>query len=167
MNKIVFLFVIACLFVTSCTHKEKTREDRIKEFRSELTQKDTTEMLSLCDNVMEQLKARKIEEVVSSLYEYNDSTREAKPVTDETAKRYVRKFKMFPVLDYHRRNFTFMHEGCNDVKYEVTFASAEQTGTDKPATTMYMFNPVKIDGTWIVCVKTSHDEIAEDFDSHI
>ena len=74
------------------------------------------------------------------------------------AKRYSRKFKMYPVLDYKRQYFSFMLEGCNDVKYEVTFATAEQAGTDKPATTMFMFNPVKIDGNWKLCVKTASDE---------
>jgi hypothetical protein len=54
-----------------------------------------------------------------------------------------------------------MLEGCNDVKYEVTFATAEQTG-GQPATIMFMFNPVKIDGEWKLCVKTPTDEIDEE-----
>ena len=54
-----------------------------------------------------------------------------------------------------------MLEGCNDVKYSVTFATAEQVGGDKPATTMYMFNPVKVDGEWKLCVKTPTEEVDE------
>jgi hypothetical protein len=52
-----------------------------------------------------------------------------------------------------------MLEGCNDVKYEVTFATAEQAGTEEAPKTMFMFNPVRIDGEWKLCVKTPQDSI--------
>jgi hypothetical protein len=94
-----------------------------------LTANDTTQMLKLCDNAMELLKGKKIDEVVASLYEYNDSTEELKPLSAEMKKRLERRFKMFPVLDYKREYYSFMLEGCNDVKYEVTFATAEKAGT--------------------------------------
>lgn len=115
-------------------------------------------MLALADNAMEKLKARKIDDVLNSLYEYTDSTAEVKPITAETKKCYERMFKLFPVLEYEREYFSFLLEGCNDVKYSVTFATAEMTG-DKPATTAYMFNPVRIDGEWRLCVKTPSDQI--------
>lgn len=152
---------IGVLCFTSCGNKQKkeqTREDMIEEFRAELTLEDTTQMLNLCDNLMEQLKAKNYSEVLGSLYLYDDSTHEVSALSENIQKRYERKFKMFPVLDYKRQYYSFMLEGCNDVKYEVTFATAEQTG-DKPATTMFMFNPVKIDGEWKVCLKNPEDEI--------
>ena len=142
----------------ACTNKQKTREERIEDFRAQLTAEDSTTMLRLADEAMEQLKARKIDQVIASLYEYTDSTQEVKPLTEKTAKRYARLFKMFPVLDYKREYFSFMLEGCNDVKYKVTFATAEQSGTNEAPTTMYMFNPVKVDGEWKLCVKTFEDE---------
>lgn len=129
------------------------------EFRSELTAEDTTTMLKLCDDAMEQLKAKDYDKVLASMYEYTDSTQEVKPLSKETAARYLRMFRMFPVLDYVRKYYSFQLEGCNDVKYEVTFATAEQAGTSKPAKTGYMFNPVKVDGTWKLCVKTADEEI--------
>lgn len=151
---------IGVLSFASCGNKQKkeqTREDMIEEFRAELTLEDTTQMLTLCDNLMEQLKAKNYSEVLGSLYLYDDSTHEVSALSENIQKRYERKFKMFPVLDYKRQYYSFMLEGCNDVKYEVTFATAEQTG-DKPATTMFMFNPVKIDGEWKVCLKNPEDE---------
>lgn len=151
---------IGVLCFASCGNKQKkeqTREDMIEEFRAELTLEDTTQMLTLCDNLMEQLKAKNYSEVLGSLYLYDDSTHEVSALSENIQKRYERKFKMFPVLDYKRQYYSFMLEGCNDVKYEVTFATAEQTG-DKPATTMFMFNPVKIDGEWKVCLKNPEDE---------
>jgi hypothetical protein len=77
-------------------------------------------------------------------------------------KRLRRQFKMFPVLDYKRQYFSFMLEGCNDVKYSITFATAEQAGTKEAPVTMFMFNPVRVDGEWKLCVKTTKDEIDEE-----
>jgi len=160
MNKYYIIITVTILIaISSCSSRKKTREEMVKEFRSELTAADTTTMLQLCDMAMEQLKAKKIDQVLASLYEYTDSTHEIKPLTSETAKRYKRKFSMFPVLDYERKYYSFQLEGCNDVKYEVVFATAEAAGTAEPAKTAYMFNPVKIDGEWKLCVKTSEDDI--------
>lgn len=161
-RKIIFCFflsLIVSVVFTSCKKGNGTvsREDQIEQFRSELTEKDTTEMLSICDQAMDLLKQRKIDDVIASLYEYNDSTKELKPLSASLSKRYQRQFTLFPVLDYERQYYSFMLEGCNDVKYLVTFATTEQTGTGQPATTMYMFNPVKVDGEWKLCVKTSSD----------
>lgn len=162
-RKYLFLFAIASVLfgLSSCGHskQDKPREQRVQEFRSELTEADTAAMLKLCDDAMEQLKNRQIDQVLASLYEYTDSTQELKPLSAEMKKRYTKMFHLFPVLDYQRTYFSFQLEGCNDVKYDVTFATAEAAGTDKAPTTAYMFNPVKIDGEWKLCVKTADDDI--------
>lgn len=165
MKKHFFLFASFLVMTlgfsscSSCGNNKESREERVTEFRSTLNHEDTTQMLKICDDAMEQLKHRNYNAVLSSLYEYNDSTNEVKPLSSSTAKRYTTMFRMFPVLDYHRLYFSFQLEGCNDVKYEVTWATAEQAGTKDPATTAYMFNPVKVDGEWKLCVKTSNEEI--------
>lgn len=163
MKKInyILIAVAALCLATACKNKApQTREEQIEEFRGMLTASDTTQMLQICDNAMEQLKGKKIDEVIASLYEYNDSTEELTPISDELKKRMQRQFKMFPVLDYQRKYYSFMLKGCNDVKYEVTFATAEQAG-GKPATTMFMFNPVKVDDEWKLCIKTQDKAIDE------
>lgn len=152
------------VIATSCSNKKtKTREEQVEEFRSILTSNDTTQMLQLCDNAMEQLKGKKIDEVIASLNEYNDSTKELFPLSEKMKKRLQRQFKMFPVLDYNRQYFSFMLEGCNDVKYEVTFMDAEKTGNGKAAKTMFMFNPVRVNGEWKLCVKQPDNEVDEEY----
>lgn len=155
-----FALLVTVLMISSCSNKKDnvSREQQIEDFRNQLTSEDTLAMLSICDDAMEQLKQKNYEQVLSNLFEYNDSTKEIKPLSENTAKRYERQFKMFPVLSYIRQYYSFMLEGCNDVKYEVTFADSEHTGTGKPATTMYMFNPVRMNGEWKLCVKTASDE---------
>ena len=162
------LYVITLLLcmIASCTNKksqQSTQVDEVELFRSELTTQDTTIMLNMCDNAMEMLKSKRIDEVLASLYLYDDSTKQVSPLPDNLNKRYARMFKMFPVLSYELQYYSFMLEGCNDVKYEVTFASAEQTGNGKPATTMYMFNPVKIGEEWKLCVKTAENGFDQNY----
>jgi len=157
----VLVGVAVLTLATACKNKApQTREEQIEEFRSMLTANDTTQMLQICDNAMELLKGKKIDEVIASLNEYNDSTEELSPLSDEMKKRLQNQFKRFPVLEYKRQYYSFMLQGCNDVKYEITFATAEQTG-DKPATTMLMFNPVKVGDEWKLCVKTADKQIDE------
>ncbi len=148
--------------MVSCQKKKKTREERVAEFREQLTAEDTTAMLNMCDAAMDNLKAKQIDKVLASMYQYNDSTGELKPLGDKLTKQYKRQFTIFPVLKYRRVYYSFQHEGCNDVKYEVEFATAEAAGTEEPAKTAFMFNPVKVDGDWKLCVKTSDDEIDQD-----
>ena len=120
-------------------------------------------MLQICDNAMELLKGKKIDEVIALLYEYNDSTEELLPLSEQMKKRFQRQFSLFPVIDYKLKYYSFMLKGLNDVQYEVTFATAEQTGNDKPATIMFMFNPVKVDDEWKLCVKTGHDNVDQEY----
>lgn len=155
----LFITIALAVLVSACSNKKKTREEKVAEFRSELTEADTTAMLKICDDAMENLKAKEYDKVLASLYEYTDSTNEIKPLSKETASRYMRLFKRFPVLDYVRKYYSFQLEGCNDVKYLVTFATTEQTGDNQLAKTAYMFNPVKKDGEWKLCVKTADEEI--------
>ncbi len=137
----------------SC-NENKSPEDAAMKFLSELTASDTTTMLKLCDTAMEQLKQKQVDKVLASLYEYIDSTQEVKKLSPDTEKAYRRRFTMFPVLEYERVFFTFKSEECNDVKYKVVFRTAEQTGLAEPAKIAYVFNPMKIDGEWKLCVKT-------------
>ena len=131
MKKIILFFVLVAgiMGMASCNSKKESREQKVEEFRSELTKEDTVAMLHICDQAMKDLKAK-----------------------------YRRLFTMFPVLEYERKYYSFQLEGCNDVKYEVVFATAEQAGTEEPAKTAYMFNPVRINGEWKLCVKTADDE---------
>lgn len=146
------------VFFSCSNNKIQSREEQVDEFRSILTASDTTKMLQLCDYAMELLKDKKIDDVIASLFEYNDSTNELTPLSDDMKRRLHRQFNRFPVLNYERKYYSFMLEGCNDVKYEITFATDEQTGGE-PATTMFMFNPVKVDDQWRLCVKTQDKDI--------
>lgn len=158
----IFLFFTAFLLFAfySCDNKKsKTPTEQIFEFRSHLTYNDTLQMLQICDNAMELLKQRNIDEVIASLNEYDPETKQVLPLSEASIKSYRRTFNMFPVLEYERVYFSFLLEGCNDVKYSVTFRTPDESGTNESAKTAFMFNPVKVNDTWKLCVKTSNDKI--------
>jgi len=158
---IPFFAFIVVLTVSSCKNQpksaEESRSEKIEKFRSQLASDDTTIVLRMCDAAMDMLMNQQYDEVLASLFEYTDSTKEVKPLTPQTAEKYLRKFKMYPVMRYERKYYSFQLEGCNDVKYDVIFASGEAAGTSTPAIIGYMFNPVKVDGQWRLCVKTLAD----------
>lgn len=161
MKKIIFpILLFASIFVFFACTEKKSKAEKVSEFQSTLTNEDTVAMLNMCDECMEQLKAGKIDEVLSSLYEYDDSTETVSQLSEETNKRYKKIFTMFPVKEYTREYYSFQMQGLNDVRYKVKFDETESED-DGAFITAYMFNPVKIDGTWYVTVKRADQEIDE------
>jgi hypothetical protein len=163
MKKILYFAVaVALLCVFSCKQKAKTTEEAREEFRASLTENDTLEMLKLGDQCMELLKKKDIESAMTMLYEYDDSTQSVQPLSDATRKRYEHIFKIFPVLDYIRTEYTFFVEGINNLKYDIIFAEEEHPEVNGVPKTSFMFNPVKIDGQWYLTVKRADQDIGRD-----
>lgn len=107
----LFLFFAACtLTFISCNKKKESREQQVQEFRSQLTAEDTTAMLQLCDNAMKELKARNIDKVLASLYEYTDSTQEVKPLSDKLKKKIHRPVQVIPSVGL-QENLLFFSVG--------------------------------------------------------
>lgn len=158
MKKLAYIMfiVLVAVFTSSCKEK-KTRMQQVQEFRNSISSIDTTQMLKLCNDCMDLLKAQKVDDALSMLYEYNDSTKEVQPLTDKTRKQYERRFKVFPVLEYTMDYYSFQLEDVNDVKYRITFALEENPEQNGKAVTGLMFNPVKLDGVWYLTVKNGSD----------
>lgn len=162
MTKYFYIAVFAiALVLTGCSKKEKTRFDEVQEFRNSLSQQDTTQVLSLSDNCMKLLQEKKIDEAIAMLNEYDDSTKQVKPLSKETNERLRKTFKMFPVLEYSLSYYSMQLEGLNDVKYNITFAKEDNPEQNGQPVTAFMFNPVKVDGQWYLCVKRSDQDIDE------
>ena len=131
----------------------------VNELQSELNNEDTLTMLKICDSSMELLKGGDIESVISQLYEYDDSTKSVTPISDESARRFRRRLQVFPVHDYKRVSYKFFEQWLNDVKYEVIFAEEKHPEVNGVPKTFFMFNPVKVDGQWYLCVKQADQRI--------
>lgn len=160
MRKLLYFTLVSAfiLVAVSCGNKPKSRVDETTDFRSSLTEADTVQMLKLCDDCMELLKNKNIDGALAMLNEYVDSTNTIQPLTDITRAKYIRIFKMFPVLEYQLAGYTFVLEGINDVKYSIKFAEEEHPEKNGEPKTSFMFNPVKIDGQWYLTVKRPDQE---------
>lgn len=132
-----------------------TRQDLIHEFQSTLSKQDTLDMLKLTDDAMEKLHNKQFDAVLASLHIYDDSLKTVNPLPESEKAKIQKMFNYFPVQKFKRTYFSFQLEGCNDVNYEITFDSIDS------AKTHFMFNPVKVDGIWYLCVKGEKDEIDE------
>lgn len=129
-------------------------EDPIAKFQASLTKEDTVTVLGMCDAAMDLLQKQEYDSLFANLYEYEELGGTIKPLSEETIARYKSRYRLFPVKSYSRAYYGFLHAACNNVKYNVVFATAEQTG-GAPATTSFMFVPVKIDGQWFLCLNTA------------
>lgn len=152
MKKFYLPFIALILvFFVSCRDQKTASEIAGNEFQQGLTSQDSIKVLQMSDSCMAFLKAGQIEEALNMLFEYDDSLKQVSPLSMEARAQYMKKIMMFPVIDYSLSYFSFTEEGLNDVKYKVVFGPVE-AGAPKTA---YMFNPVKNDGNWYLCVKSS------------
>lgn len=163
MNKSILCLLISVLTLSfsSCSEKKKSYTQQEMEYRDGLTKEDTTQMLKLADGCMELLKNKNIDGAIAMINEYNDSTNEILPLSDKTKQSLQKRYKMFPVLSYEREYYSFMLEGANDVRYNVKFAEESDPERNGNPITKFMFNPVKKDGIWYLCVKSEHDDFDE------
>ena len=163
MKKILFILLAACITLsfsscTSCSRHKKTFTEKKMEFRETLTSEDTTQMLKLADDCMELLKKKDIDKAIGMLNEYDDSLNQVLPLSAKTEQSLRKQFKFFPVCKYEREYFSFMLEGLNDVRYKIWFSDEPATTETGEAVTKFMFNPIRIDGTWYLCVKSAKDD---------
>ena len=153
MKKVLLpLTALVLVLFAACKGETKTESQLYQEG---LTAQDSTIMLQKCDSCMQLLSEGNIEGALDMLVEYDDSLQQVSPLSDETRASYMRKFTLFPVLKYELQYVSFMESGLNDAKYQVQFGP-DEAGAPKTA---FMFNPVKVDGRWYLCVKNANQSI--------
>ena len=153
MKKVLLpIMAVAMVLFVACKGDQKSA---IQIYQEGLTAQDSTTMLQKCDSCMQFLSEGRIDDALSMLVEYDDSLKQVSPLSDETRASYKRKFTLFPVLKYELKYISFTEQGLNDAKYEVQFGP-DEAGAPKTA---YMFNPVKVDGQWYLCVKNANQAV--------
>lgn len=153
IDKVIFTLLLGCLLF-SCGQKEakermKTYGDAEKEFIATLTREDTVKLLEQARICMDSLKSGHLESALRQLYVVKGN--EVLPLSGEDLKEIREHFQRFPVVDYELDYFNFSTQGCNDLKYRIQFVRKDAKG-DVPAIA-FMFNPVKIDSCWYLCIK--------------
>lgn len=171
MKKIFTIVAFAVVLITysSCTSCSKKRGEQIigpsaeMRFRQSLSKTDTLEMLTLADRCMQLLNKRDIDAAIDMLHEYDAKEGKAVSLSSETEKRLRHQFAMFPVFKYERDYYSFMLEGLNDVRFKVWFAEEKNPEVNGEPVTKFMFNPIRIDGEWYLCVKDRGQDSDENY----
>lgn len=158
MNRFLLPIVAFIVFgFVSCKDKSAPIVKSATEFQLGLTADDSTTIVKLGNQCMTYLKEGQIDLALDMLCTYDDSLKEVSPLSEELRSSYKRKFTMIPVKEFEMSYFSFSEEGLNDLKYNVSFG-ADIEGAPR---TSYMFNPVKNDGVWHLCVKSSMQDVDE------
>lgn len=143
--------------LSSCKSEKKPAAESAEEFKSGLSATDTTDVISLCDACMQTLKAGNIDEALEMI-QMVDSNLNVLPLDEANVKRLRKTFKFFPVINYRLDKIAFNTSGLNDVKYIIEFTEAVESDS-APNTIGFMFNPVKVDGKWVLTVKQASQEV--------
>lgn len=155
-NNLLFIFVlIVSCCLCSCGGKKKATTSQ-EEFLMGLTAEDTAQILNLSRSCMDTLKGGHIDEALQMLYVMRDG--KAIPLPAEKEQQLRKNFKFFPVIDYSLDYYTFSNADNNDVKFRIEFFKHSGPDDKTPNTIGFMFNPVKIDGTWHLTVKEATNE---------
>lgn len=153
INRLIFTLLLGCVLF-ACGHKEtkermKTYGDAEKEFIGSLTKKDSVKVLELSQRCMDSLQSGNIEAALAMLHTV--SYNQVLPLSGTGLEELKTHFRHFPVRDYELDYFSFSTQGCNDLRYKVQFAEKDVNGN--APIIAFMFNPVKVDSIWYLCVK--------------
>lgn len=150
--------VMGAGILSSCKSEKKPATESAEEFKSGLTATDTTDVISLCDACMQTLKSGNIDEALEMI-QMVDSNLNVLPLDEANIKRLRKTFKFFPVINYRLDKIAFNTSGLNDVKYQIEFFEKTDSLDTTPNTIGFMFNPVKVDGKWVLTVKQASQEV--------
>lgn len=129
----------------------KTFSDVEQEFTSTLTEAVTATVLAMGNQFLDSIRSGNIAWSLDQLNEI-DSVGVIVPVNSSVRERLEARFRNFPVVDYELDYYAFSLSGLNDLKYRTYFKAREDGEAGAPGMSM-MFNPVKKDGRWYLCLK--------------
>lgn len=157
------MILFCILLLTGCGGKQKKAEhiktyDEVEtEFISSLTANDTLTVMQAAEELMSGLKNGNLESSLSKLYMVENRTIVA--ISSQKIAELSKRFRRFPVVDYKLEHLVFSVASLNDMKYTIQFAKKDKNG--KAPTISFVLNPVRMNGTWYLCVK-GKDQYSKD-----
>lgn len=154
-NRLYIILLLCGLLVVGCTGKQKDAEpvktyDEVEsEFIASLTANDTLAVMQAADSLMTGLKNGELETSLSKLFMVENRT--IVPLSPAKIAELCKHFRRFPVVDYKLEHLVFSVAALNDMKYSIQFAKKDNAG--KAPTISFVLNPVRMNGTWYLCVK--------------
>lgn len=151
-KKSLFLVIIfAALAVCSCNKKRTLQEvadDAILKPEMELSQSDTTEVLSLVNRYIQLQKDGKAEDAFSMIYFLDKDS--IVPLPAEMKKRL---YGYYSLIDFKGKeaqidHLIFVDETDSQVRYTVELFKQKPGEAQRPTKMSFFINPVRRDGKW-------------------
>jgi len=150
------LLLALIMGAVSCGGKKEKASDKVivpsdprTDFEMSRTAADSTTLLKLAKQYLDELKNGNVEGALDLLYEVKNH--EAQPLS-EARKNEIRKSVMaFPVNDYTIKSMLLYNDSETQVRYTITLFEKPQ-GDNRPNTVEATLNPVRIDSVWYLTV---------------
>ena len=156
-TKTLFLALpLIALLLTGC-QGEKKKVAAPGEPQMALSSNDTTTVRQLTTDFLEMVKAGQVDIAVNSLYVYEND--EVKPLPEDRRNECRFILGMHQVYDYAIEKLYFYKEDDSEVKYRLFIQ--DPLTTEKPASIQGLIRPVRVDGTWYICLANSDTETKE------
>lgn len=142
----IFAFFLIVVTFISCGGNNKQVKAVSEDIQNDflMTEKDTIDVLNLCDSCMNYLKAGQLDQAIGLLYTVESNG--PVPICDQRLTSIKKRFSLFPVLDYSIVYIRFNSHLDNQIKYDVKF-------TESNSITGYRFSPVKYNDKWYLTVE--------------
>lgn len=148
----IFFFVFLSTLIVSCS-KNKQQADQPsahESFVSGLSSQDTVIVKTLCEDFLLALKNNDKDKAFSILRSVDNGS--VVPPSSEQMAKISNQFSIFPVLDFHLKEFKIGEATDNICSYSIVFDKDEQ---GKESTISFGFCPVKVNGEWYITVRNA------------
>lgn len=154
----LFSVIFTAVLMASCSGNKKTETapSAHESFVSELSSQDTAAVTKLCEDFLQAMKDDDKDKAFGILRAINDGQVVA-PTSQQMAKLST-QFTLFPVKNYHLKDFKIGDATDNICSYSIVFDIDED---GKESAINFGFCPVKVDGQWYITVRNASAELPQ------
>ena len=155
-KRILFLITaLSMVILSACTGSSSKKSDPEQEkaaFQASLTEADTVIVSAMCEQFFGLMSSENYDQAFAMISELDDENRLAY-LSDETKQGLKNRFSTFKIDKVELFECVFNAPFDNLFRYVVTTKSIDQN--DNALFFRFAFNPVKIDGSWYLTLRTA------------
>ena len=153
---LILAVLMAGILAVGCTGKKDEPKKESFGIQPEMTVSnlDTTTVVQMTNDFLEQVKQGQVEDAVSRLYVYENE--QLRQLNDQERQQCTMLYSMFPVYDYKVTTFRFFKETDSEVHFEMTIE--DPATTDSPAHQQGLIRPIRYNGTWYLTLANTATE---------
>ena len=153
---LILSVLVAGVLTVGCTGKKEEPKKASFGIQPEMTVSalDTTTVVQMTTDFLEQVKQGNIEDAVSRLYVYENE--QVRQLNEQERQDCSFLYSMFPVYDFKVDSFRFIKETDTNVHFHLIIEDPATTAS--PRTRNGLIRPVRINGVWYLTLANSAHE---------